>query len=77
MCVTQGRLILIFSWVLSGYQFLPFWKKLRMRGVTLKYIITLQSHYTLSENQFQVGNFIYCDYELQNVDATNFWGWFS
>ena len=37
LCVTQGRLILIFSWVLSGYQFLPFWKKLRMRGVTLKY----------------------------------------
>ena len=36
LCVTQGRLILIFSWVLSGYQFLPFWKKLRMRGVTLK-----------------------------------------
>lgn len=24
LCVTQGRLILIFSWVLSGYQFLPF-----------------------------------------------------
>ena len=58
LCVTQGRLILIFSWVLSGYQFLPFWKKLRMRGVTLKYIMTLQSHYTLSENHLQVGKFI-------------------
>ena len=41
LCVTQGRLFLIFSWVLSGYQFLPFWKKLRMRGVTLKYLILL------------------------------------
>ena len=39
LCVTQGRLILVFSWVLSGYQFLPFWKKLRMRGVTLKYLV--------------------------------------
>ena len=38
LCVTQGRLILVFSWVLSGYQFLPFWKKLRMRGFTLKYL---------------------------------------
>lgn len=38
LCVTQGRLILVFSWVLSGYQFLPFWKKLRMRGFTLKYV---------------------------------------
>lgn len=38
LCVTQGRLILVFSWVLSGYQFLPFWKKLRMRGFTLKYM---------------------------------------
>ena len=24
LCVTQGRLILIFSWVLSGYHILPF-----------------------------------------------------
>ena len=36
MCYTRS-FVSYFSWILSGYQFLPFWKKLRMRGVTLKY----------------------------------------
>ena len=55
LCVTQGRLILVFSWVLSGYQFLPFWKKLRMRGVTLKYLVL----FPLALENCNLNNFVW------------------
>lgn len=49
ICVLHKVKFLIFSWFISGYHILPFWKKLMMRGVTLKYLISfpLNSAYGL------------------------------